>query len=386
MEFRKIYEDDNLAIDKKVLQKVLTIGDTIDGLNPNRIAEAAKILFDKNGYIQSGEYYQQLINNYDGLNLGKHGLHYTLDDIKCLLEKLPFAIDSVRTETGNRCKEIFILGSGADRMHIPIVCAAQKLGIEKITFNDLIPDNIDTSRETIKKEFGNAEKVEDVDIEYITGDFLEIAKTIQKKFSAILSLWYVTPEIARFDNVENFRKTRKQLYDSIYACLDNRGMFIEEIPSSESIGYFYYLVRLKTYAVLHELGILDGENHNLIITDYANEGKGVFPYHIRVAEPNGTHNEILKSSGMDLIHSEIRPQAKGVVDSTSFHNMSQNLLQELPNKIASNTFEQVIDFIDRKQQGQLIKPSRQDSMGKMKKICLYQATATPKPRKKKKRA
>lgn len=183
-------------------------------------------------------------------------------------------------------------------------------------------------------------------------------------------MWFVTAEIADFSSVENLRAKREQLYSSINKSLSKQGVFVEDIPYSEGVGSFYYLVRLKTYAALNKLGILSGESHNIIITDYRQNKHVKGTDHIRYAPANGEHYKELEKAGFELNFFRITTQTRGFKDILAYEKEFGDY-ERIQSIFSGNDLDAIISYLEMKEKSLLIAPSSSDPMAKKKKTVMW---------------
>lgn len=80
---------------------------------------------------------------------------------------------------------------------------------------------------------------------------------------------------------------------------------IEDIPDPNNEPGFYEIANFKTSHILKERGILEGQNHNLLLSNWTNEQTVGFPYQLRYTPQNGTDVREKEKAGFKLKRTEL---------------------------------------------------------------------------------
>ncbi len=361
-----------LSFEPEELQRALDTGNVHHGLSNENIQKAAHIIFGDQDKITQ-DFYQNTIvaGNYIGFDLERHGFPNLLGDMKLLTNTYRTALHTVRQTTKNHSNKVFFMGCGPGRLAIPEIEISKKLGVREIVFNDLLADHVDATREKVAKCYGTRnQKIDGIKIEYLSGDFLQIADTIRKRFDAMFAMWFVTSEICDFESVEALREKRKLLFSQIKKLLTKQGIFVEDIPFSEGVGSYYYLARLKTYAVLHEMGIMEGENDHMLLTDFTDIQKGGFPYHIRYVPSNGKHRRELEQAGFKEQVTTITTIPNAVKNPTQYE-AEFGLPDKIKTLFEGNTIDDLLRYLTQKEYEFLATPNLTEPLAQQKKTILW---------------
>ncbi len=365
-------EERKAPFEAEELEMAVKSGNVHHTLNNENLSNAARIIFGESDHM-TREYYEKTIiaGNYIGFDLEKHGFPNLLADLKILTEFFRTAIHTVTKSTKQRSGKVFFMGEGPGRTAIAAIELAKQLKIEEIVFNDLLSEHLDQTREKIAKCYNTREqKIDGVEINFLAGDFIEIASNIRKNFDALFAMWFVASEICDFSSIKALRKRRNLLYSQIRKLLTKQGVFVEDIPFSAGVGTFYYTARLKTYAILHEMGILEGENNHMLLSDFTDIQKGGFPYHIRYVPSNGKHRDELAKAKLKEHISTLTTLPSGIKNPTQYEAEfgSPEKIQQL---FEGNSIDEIIPFIEKKERDLLIYPSPTDIMAQQKKTIMW---------------
>ena len=290
--------------EKEELQRAVERDPSFEPFNMSRLKRSAEYIFNS-PFINSSKHSKLIEENYNGLNVERHGAANLARDLQLLTEYMSATSSMVKSMTEDRTDRILFMGEGPGRTSIAAIELAKKLGYKEVVFNDLIERHVASIRKKVRSVYGNPDKdktYNGLKITYHSGDILNYSDDFGQ-FDAIFAMWFVTAEIADFSSIEALQKKRKQLYKKIHLLLSKQGLFVEDVPYSEGVGTFYYLVRLKTFSVLQEMNLLnknkDGEevfeNSQIIITDYSDTQTSGFPYQVRYAPTNGTRRSQMNS-------------------------------------------------------------------------------------------
>ena len=358
--------------DTEELNRAVSTGNIHHSLNNHNLEETIRIILGESDQITQ-EYYEKtvLAGNYLDFDLEKHGLPYVIGDLKLLTEFLRQAVHIAKTTTTDISKTVGFIGCGRGRLAVPAIELAKKLGIEELLFNDLFTEHIDITREKIAKVYGTrSTKIEGVKLSFSTGDFTKVSKRIRKKFDALFAMWFVTSEIADFSSVENLRRKREQLFSQIKKLLTKQGVFIEDIPYSEGVGAYYYLARLKTYNILHQMGILEGENNHMLATNFTDIQKTGFPHHIRYVPSNGKHRGELENAGFEEYFSRTSTLPNATKSPQQYENEFGNP-QHIKELFAGNAIDDLLQYLTKKEYEFLSYPSPTHPMSQQKKTIMW---------------
>lgn len=362
----------------KEIESALKTATTVRDLQMETLIHAARIIFEteEGARLTQKRYQDEMLRGaYTGLDLEKHGQPYLIPDLQQLVRF--FSEVSASQIPSNKTNKILVMGSGPGRLAPFELALAIKNGIQEVVFNDLLDFHIDATREKIKNAFGtsDAENIEGVKIQYQQGDILQVAEEIKNKFDAIFSWWFVTPEIADFTNVEQFHERRQKLYKTINSLLSKQGSFVEDIPLSEGFG-FYYLLRLKTYVILRLMETLDGENKNMIITDYSNKQKIGMPYHIRFAPTLCAHNKEVESAGLSQWSSDTITLPSGITNFEDYNRQVGIGPQKLLNAIMGSNIGSLQKHLGEMRSNLLTYPDISDPTAKRKTTIAWKKSST----------
>ncbi len=271
-------------------------------LNIWTLHKAAEKVFGGETSISPEKYRKIVEGNYDDYDLERHGSVHFLTDLRLLAKTFQIGINVVRQTTSDRSKQVLFMGCGPGRLAIPSIELAKKEGIKRIVFNDLLEHHIEKTRQKIIDFYNTSTcNIDGVQVDFLVGDFIEkgeeLIQNINERFDAIFSNWFVTTEIADFSDKDRLQKSRRVLYKTILDLLTKQGVFIEDIPYSEGVGTYYYLGRLKTYAILDQMRALQGINDQLLISNFSHVQEGGFPYHLRYVPANGKHRTEMENAG-----------------------------------------------------------------------------------------
>ena len=356
--------------EEEELQLTVNRGNIYHNLNNDNLRKAAQVIFhDK----VSKEYYQKTIvaGNYIGFDLEKHGFTNLLVHIRLLAEFFRSAIHLVGQTTRQKSNKVFFMGEGQGRTSIAAIEIAKQLQIKEIYFNDLLTEHVEHVREKVARCYGTRSQIIDgVKLQFVPGDFTEVAQNIDVQFDAIFAMWMVTSEICDFSNVDSLRDVRDNLYHSVKKLLTKQGVFVEEIPFSEGIGNFYYVARLKTYHILHEMGILEGENDHMLLTDFTDIQSSGFPYHIRYIPCNGKHRQELESVGLVENESTVTFAPSGIKN-LGLYEKEIGSSEKIVNLFAGNSIDDIIPYLKQKEQECLLFPKTTDIVAEKKKTILW---------------
>lgn len=369
-------EIDKLAIDEEELVCAVNAANIYPALNTDRIRETINIILE-NPDIQEGHYTNVIRGNYDGLDLMAHGFIHLVQDLRLLVHFFLEAENIVSHTTSQRSEQVLFLGKGPGRTSIAAIEIARKLKLRRIVFNDLIPEHIEQLREIVAKCYNTRDqKIGRLEICFDEGDFLQIADRIHGNFEAefdgIFAMWSVLSEGAEFQSVEALKEKRTQLYAFLHNLLGKQGVLIEDVPYSEGVGSFYYLLRLKTYHVLHEMGVLEGENDSIIVTNYSDTQSTGYPFHMRYAPPNGKHYSELAHAGFGEYHNIVTTLPSG------FQGAGRDQYEEMfgtPDKIRDlfmgNNLVDVENYLLEQERVLLTPNDKHHPMAKRKKTTLW---------------
>lgn len=364
-------ETDCIPFDREELDRVYRSTNIDPKLNNKNLRKAAEVIF-KGGDSFSQEFYQKTIvaGNYQEFDLDGHGFPKLLGDLKLLIHFFSTAVHTVQSTTRNRTQSILMIGSGPGRLAIPTIELAKKSEIKEIIFNDLLTDHVDKIKTRIQEVYGSPNNADGVMIKYLSGDFVEQASSIEEQFDAIFANWYVTSEIASFENTQKLREVRRKLYDSIRTLLSKQGVFVEDLPFSEGVGSAFYIGRLKTYKILHEMGILEGENESMLLSDFSSIQSEGFPFHIRYVPPNGKHRRELENAGLQENEPRVSTLPIGIKNYKEYaeHFKGDKKVKSL---IEDNDIEQVLRYLESCERNYLLHPKTTDPSAEKMKTVLW---------------
>ena len=365
---------EKLPFETEELQRAVSCGNIHYGLNNDNLRNAAEMIFCNAKSVTEEFHRQEIVTgNYIDFDQDKHGFPHLLSDIKLLIHFYYQAARIIEQTTKKRSNRVFVMGCGPGRLAIPWIELSKKLGIREIVLNDLLPHHVEATREKIARCYGKRKQnIDGVKITFAEGDFLKVASNMRKKFDALFAMWVVTSEICAFNSIEDLQRVRQNLYSTIKDLLTKQGVFVEDMPFSEGIGSYYYIARLKTYSILHDMGILEGENDHMLLSDFTDipQGGGKFPYHIRYIPSNGKHRRELENSGFEENEAVITTGPSGVSNPVQYEKEfgSSDRIREL---FEGNPLEKIPPFLTQKEQELLIYPNATDPMAKRKKTIMW---------------
>ncbi len=373
----KITTDKEGHFAEEELEKAIKTGTTNPALQLTPIKTAVDFIFGPQNELEltPQRYLELLEAAYTSLDLEKHGLPHFICDVKNLIKFFAEITTNIKQKQNKDPENVFIVGCGPGRLAPFEVAIATKLGFKEIVFNDLLDQHIEKTRTRLMEAFNtsNPENIEGIDIKYQTGDIVEVAEVMEETFDAIFAWWFVTPEIADFSSTEALRKKRETLYKNIVKILKQKGFFIEDIPDS-STGFFYWL-RAKTFAVLQEKELLEGENQNMIVTNYSNyvhQKAGGFPYHIRYAPTFPKHtSEMIRAGLIQSGITETTMLPSGIADYQQFQEIFDNP-KHLLEMIMGDSLQNVLKVLQRGEAETLNFPDLTDPLAKRKNTSMWQ--------------
>ena len=317
--------------DEAEVQTAQQLGERYFSLRMSSLREAALHIFGKHRGLDREDYAAIVLHNYQDFDLHRHGHHLLLQQLLLLSEAFEQAIQTVNFRVRQSSGNILSLGCGPGRSAVALIELAMKRRIRCIVFNDLLPSHIDQTREIVRQTYNtNRDRIGPIDLKYVAGDFLDPASPFDDGFDAIIAEWFVTSEIADFSSVETLRRTRRQLYGKIRSLLGSEGVFVEDVPFGDRVAQFYYLARLKTYAILRQMGILQGENHNMLLSNFSQAitpeelAAGVSPMHLRYIPDSEAHLDELRQVGMRRTRSWVSHLPVAVRDPETYRRTFEN--------------------------------------------------------------
>ncbi len=296
--------------DKEQLQRALAIGNGPDSLELNNrmIEEAVEALFPNGATTLPPDRYLEIISgNYVGFDLKQHGARFNLHDFALLTKHLFEATNSTRQASTDISNEWLAIGCGQGRDAVPMIELAVRNKIEKLTFNDLLADGVEQTRELIRSIYGDAQVIDGVKLDFLVGDAAELDVNEMSKQDLVIAWWFVTSEIADFSSSDALSLKRSRFYENIRKMLTKYGAFIEDLPYSDvsRLGHYYYM-HAKSHYYLKKRGILPEDNHRILVTNFSDVQEGGIPYHIRLLDHNGNHrNRMERLHGFAEASSEI---------------------------------------------------------------------------------
>jgi len=363
-------------IDLEELAIAVKNGNLDDSLSYEKLEEAAREIFgDSKKSLSKRDYQEKVVKgNYDGFDLESHGAPNFIPDLILLTRFFSEAVRLASATTTNNSGKAFVMGCGSGRLAIPIIELAKKLGIKEIIFNDLLESHVDETRDKVRHCYNTEEtNIDGIELDFVVGDFLKIAEELinetRKRFDAIISMWFVTSEICDFSSSEALREIRKELYSKIQELLTKQGGFIEDSPFSEA-GSFHYNSRLKTYAILKKIGILEGVNDQMILSNFSNIQKTGFPFHVRFAPPNGKHKSELGNAKLGEHLTSITTIPSGITNLEGYQRLFSD-----PDKIRelfeSNEIDDLLKYLYKQQGLLLTMPGTSNLLAHKKKTVLW---------------
>ncbi len=297
------------------LEYYITQGENEPEINYKALEEAANGLFGDKKAMSLKQYLQVTKDFYETLDLEKRGTPSLILDTDLLLESFIRARDDIisKITKDQRTDKVLVIGCGEGRLSSLYIEMAKKLGIKKITFNDLLEKHIEQTKKKLQKVYNtgtldsNEMSIDGIKVEFLPGDFTTI--DLQgSPYDITVAWWFVTSEIFNPNSPKELRQKRIEFYTKVRTNLIRKGIFIEDIPHSVSSG-FYFLSRMKTFDILKRKGILVGEQKNLSLTNIPKKDKNAQPYHLRYLPYNGMHTKEMNASGLYEVdsRSEIIP-------------------------------------------------------------------------------
>lgn len=361
---------------------ILKKGNLHEALNYEHIKTVAQDLFRDGGLIKAGKHQDMITGSYDGMDLKKHGAVHYLSDLRLFTQVFRDAIQEVYSQVpiGQRKKKIMSVGE-AGRLIIPTIEIAHKKGIKDIVISELNKNHVEQTKKVISevydKQFTSTQDSIDINglhVEFILGDFLKIAEQIRQEIDAVFAMWFVTPEIADLRSVQHLKETRNKLYSLMNQILIQNGTFVDDIPNTAGTTHFYGLIRAKTCAALEELGILQGENHTLIITDNRNYYTKISqPDLIRSAPKNGDYNAILQNAGFEIISQFQTRLPSGIKNEfVAQHDKLFGDYKYVRELFEGHELDELIDKMKTLESQYLIFPGSDDVLAKIKKTTISQ--------------
>lgn len=364
--------NEQCPFDPEELGRAVASGNIHHSLNNENLKKSAHIIFGDEDHI-SQEYYQKTIvaGNYLGFDLEKHGFPNLMGHLKQLTEYFSKAINSVNKTTRHRSDKVLFMGEGRGRTSIAAIEIAKQLRVKEVHFNDLLSEHVEHIREKIAKCYNTRDQVIDgVEISFSAGDFVEVSKKFRKRFDAIFAMWVVTSEIADFSSVDALQKLRKSLYEQVKLLLTKQGVFIEDIPFSEGIGTFYHIARLKTYKILNGMGIMEGENNHMLLSDFSDTCTAQFLQHIRYIPSNGKKRHEMNVAGFCENESSIYLAPNGI-KYPELYNKEIGSDEKIRQLFSGNSIDEIIPYLTRKEQDLLNFPKPNELLAHKTKTTLW---------------
>lgn len=289
----------------QTLENKLHQADDNPYLNYDALVEACDKIFGNRKAIPYEEFKQRTKEAYT-IHMEEYAKLHNFTDAVKLAEYCTYIINQIDKAVFKKLTNkhnIIVVGCGQGRLAEVYIALAKKLGIEKITFNDLIEIHVEQTREKIRQVYHTDGTTADgIKISYLPGDFLTV--DISEYFDAAFLIWYVSAEFCDPSSAENMRAMRLQMYSKLNRILIPGGGFIEDIPDPNMAPGFYEIGNQKTEHILKDRGILEGEQHNLLLSNWTPEQQDGFPYQLRYTPRNGTDYREKEKTGFILRKTE----------------------------------------------------------------------------------
>ncbi len=268
------------------------------------LAEARDALFENRDGISYAEFLEKTSESYEPIDLVEYARTHNFSDAVRIVQAMATMrqdLESKVKDPSQRSNQALIVGCGSGRLLEIYVDTARLLGIESLTFNDLIPRHIDAAREKAKHLYGGRLKDAGVKLQFKAGDFLtaDFRQKLQK-FDHIISFWYVTSECLNPESVLAIQRHRTELYDRLFRLLVPSGTLFEDIPDPNKTGY-YDVATQMTAKVLEEKSLLIGEHKNLLLSNWKHEQTAGFPYQLRYVPRAGMEMEEKRHAGFSYV-------------------------------------------------------------------------------------
>ena len=289
----------------------LNTGEEVREINMYRLVEAADALFPDGAVGMSAEEYLRLTERfYKTLDLRGRGVPTMLLDSYLLVKYFDQAYREVLSKSPQDVLtgRLLVIGCGRGRLAQLTIELCKKLGLREVVFLDLIEEHVAETRQLIVDTYNVSDNddvlvVDQLKLRFLFGDFYEISQDLTpSSFDIMTAMWFVTSEILDLSSSDAMRSRRVGFFNRISRLLIRSGVFLEDIPDSQSSGY-YRTSRVKTHCILRDRGIMTSgssggapESIHLSLTNIP--GKEDQPYHIRYLINNGAHLEEMRAAGL----------------------------------------------------------------------------------------
>jgi 2-polyprenyl-3-methyl-5-hydroxy-6-metoxy-1,4-benzoquinol methylase len=339
----------------------------IPGLSYPELAEARDALFGDRTGVPYGEFLDRTQESYQPINLEEYARAQNFVDALRLVQFMSeMRQNAERLMTpGERGNNLLMLGCGQGRLMEVYVPAARLLGIESITFNDLIPKHIEQTRAKAKHLYGRKMGAAGVKLDFDTGDFL--TSQFRQRYDHIVSFWYVSAELLNPESAQALRKHRSAIYRKIHQTLVPNGTLFEDIPDPNQPGYYDIGTHVTTL-VLEEKGLLFDEHKNVLLSNWRHEqGSSGFPYQLRYVPRNGTDQREKQEAGFCYVRTDHENVPTSAIIGA---NVVQSALEERGAKISTalRTLRQL-----QNTNGAVTFPESDDPAAKRRKMTLWRA-------------
>mgnify|MGYP002345840789 CR=1 FL=1 len=285
-------------------QKSLHVADDNPYLNYDALVEACDKIFGKRQAISYQEFKKLTEESYR-IDMEEYArLHNFTDSVK-LTEYFSYIRTKIEQSIPekSRTDRIIVVGCGQGRLSEVYIALAKKMGVKKITFNDLIESHVEQTKNKIQKLYNsNGFEADGVKIEYLPGDILTV--DVSEMFDAMFLIWYVSAEFVNPESAQKMVETRRQIYTKFRDILIPGGALIEDIPDPNMEPGFYRIGNVKTAHILEQRKILLGQHQNMLLSNWTCEQKEGFPYQLRYTPRNGTDVKEKESTGFVLKKTE----------------------------------------------------------------------------------
>ena len=292
-------------ISTQALEDKLHLADDNPYLNYDALVAACENIFGNQQAIPYEEF-KRLTQAAYTINMEEYARLHNFTDAVKLTEYCTYIINQIDKAVGKKSTSqhnIIVIGCGQGRLAEVYITLAKKLGIDKITFNDLIDAHVEQTQEKIKRLYNtDGNSADGIKISYLPGDILTV--DIAESFAAAFLIWYVSAEFCDPSSPENMRVLRHQIYTKMNNLLRPGGGFIEDIPDPNMAPGFYGIANDKTEHILGSRGILLGEHQNLLLSNWTSEQTTGFPYQLRYTPRNGTDFREKEKAGFILRKTE----------------------------------------------------------------------------------
>lgn len=263
------------------------------------LSKAAEALFQGRRTMPLSEYRKKHADSYQ-INMETYAGPHNFSDAVMIVDNM-LSIESALKEDGRGPKKLLIGGCGQGRLAEVYIAMARRLGIETITFNDILDAHIDLTKQRIKKIAGKDDisKVDGIELEFVSDDILS-ANLPEGDYDIVDLRWYVTAEFLDTSSPDRMKHSRHMYFRKINELLRDGGFMIDDKMDTDKGPGYYRLLSFKSRDIARSLKILPGMESHLIFNNWEEEQSDGFPYQVRFAPYNGRETEEKTQAGFTV--------------------------------------------------------------------------------------